>query len=49
MYLAWCAGQDVSPLAAQRAELERYIRWMQETAESGRRRSTAQIPASTRD
>jgi integrase/recombinase XerD len=31
VYLAWCAARDLSPLAAQRAGLERYVRWMQET------------------
>jgi site-specific recombinase XerD len=31
VFLAWCTVQDLSPLAAQRADLERYIRWMQET------------------
>jgi hypothetical protein len=30
VYLAWCAEHDVEPLAAQRADLERYIRWLQE-------------------
>ncbi len=29
-YLAWCAGQHLVPLAAQRPHLEFYIRWMQE-------------------
>jgi len=29
-YLAWCAGQGLDPLAAQRPHLELYIRWMQE-------------------
>jgi integrase/recombinase XerD len=29
-YLAWCAGHSLDPLAAQRAHLEPYIRWMQE-------------------
>jgi hypothetical protein len=31
VYLAWCAARDLSPLTAQRADLERYVRWMQET------------------
>jgi len=31
VFLAWCAEQHVAPLAAQRADLERYVRWMQET------------------
>ena len=30
-YLTWCAGHTLDPLAAQRAHLELYIRWMQET------------------
>jgi hypothetical protein len=29
-YLAWCAERGLDPLAAQRARLELYIRWMQE-------------------
>ena len=29
-HLAWCAGQGLDPLAAQRPHLELYIRWMQE-------------------
>jgi integrase/recombinase XerD len=31
VYLAWCTEHEVAPLMAQRADLERYIRWMQET------------------
>jgi integrase/recombinase XerD len=31
VYLSWCAEHDVEPLTAQRVDLERYIRWMQET------------------
>jgi hypothetical protein len=38
VYLAWCAARDQSPLAAQRADLERYVRWMQETRRFSRRR-----------
>jgi len=30
-YLAWCAERGLDPLAVQRAHLELYIRWMQET------------------
>jgi integrase/recombinase XerD len=30
-FLTWCAGHRVPPLAAERAELELYVRWMQET------------------
>jgi integrase/recombinase XerD len=29
-YLAWCAERRLDPLAAQRPDLELYIRWMQE-------------------
>ena len=29
-YLAWCAERDVDPLAAERAYLELYVRWIQE-------------------
>jgi len=29
-YLTWCAGRGLDPLAARRADLELYIRWMQE-------------------
>jgi site-specific recombinase XerD len=28
--LSWCTGRDLDPLAARRAHLELYIRWMQE-------------------
>jgi integrase len=31
VFLTWRAGHGVPPLAAQRAELELYVRWMQET------------------
>jgi len=30
-YLRWCADRGLDPLAARRADLEQYIRWMQET------------------
>jgi integrase/recombinase XerD len=30
-YLRWCADHSLDPLAARRPDLERYIRWMQET------------------
>lgn len=30
-FLSWCAGRDIEPLQAQRAQLELYVRWMQET------------------
>jgi integrase/recombinase XerD len=29
-FLAWCAERGLDPLAASRAQLELYIRWMQE-------------------
>lgn len=29
--VSWCAGRDIEPLRAQRAQLELYVRWMQET------------------
>ncbi len=29
-YLTWCAGRGLDPLAARRADLDLYIRWMQE-------------------
>jgi site-specific recombinase XerD len=29
-YLTWCSDRGLDPLAAQRAQLELYIRWMQE-------------------
>jgi hypothetical protein len=31
VFFTWCADQHVDPLAAGRADLERYVRWMQET------------------
>jgi integrase/recombinase XerD len=30
IFLSWCAGQQLDPLAAGRADLERYVRWLQE-------------------
>jgi integrase/recombinase XerD len=30
IFLAWCAERGVGPLAAGRAQLELYVRWMQE-------------------
>jgi integrase/recombinase XerD len=30
-FLTWCAGRDTAPLKARRAQLELYVRWMQET------------------
>src|SRR3954447_24804734 len=31
LFLAWCADQDLDPLRAGRADIERYVRWLQET------------------
>src|SRR5680860_641343 len=30
-FLNWCVGRGIEPLQAQRAQLELYVRWMQET------------------
>jgi site-specific recombinase XerD len=30
LFFAWCAERALAPLAMQRAEIERYVRWMQE-------------------
>ena len=30
-FFSWCAGRGIGPLRAQRAQLEMYVRWMQET------------------
>jgi site-specific recombinase XerD len=30
IFLSWCAGQDLDPLATVRADIERYVRWLQE-------------------
>ncbi len=30
LFFAWCTEQNLAPLAAQRAQIERYVRWMQE-------------------
>jgi integrase/recombinase XerD len=30
LFFAWCADQHLAPLAARRAQIERYVRWMQE-------------------
>jgi site-specific recombinase XerD len=43
-FFTWCAGHDLSPLAAERPHLELYIRWMEQRAYApstiGRRFST---------
>jgi integrase/recombinase XerD len=30
LFFAWCTKQNLAPLAAPRAQIERYVRWMQE-------------------
>ena len=30
IFLTWCTGQDLDPLAAVRADVERYVRWLQD-------------------
>jgi hypothetical protein len=30
IFLSWCAGQDLHPLTTVRADIERYVRWLQE-------------------
>lgn len=30
VFLTWCAGHDLDPLNLGRAEIERYVRWLQE-------------------
>jgi integrase/recombinase XerD len=30
VFLTWCAGQELDPLSLGRAEIERYVRWLQE-------------------
>jgi integrase/recombinase XerD len=30
IFLRWCYGQDLEPLAAVRTDVERYVRWLQE-------------------
>lgn len=30
VYLSWCAERDLAPLAVERAQVELYVRWMQE-------------------
>ncbi|MEV6850557.1 hypothetical protein [Actinoplanes sp. NPDC051411] len=31
VFLTWCTGQALDPLNLGRAEIERYVRWLQET------------------
>jgi integrase/recombinase XerD len=37
VFLTWCAGQELDPLNLGRAEIERFVRWLQESAPSNRR------------
>jgi hypothetical protein len=30
LFFTWCTDQDIGPLVIQRAQIERYVRWMQE-------------------
>ena len=30
MFLTWCSGQELDPLNLGRAEIEWYVRWLQE-------------------
>jgi integrase/recombinase XerD len=30
VFLHWCAGQNQDPLTTERADIERYVRWLQE-------------------
>jgi len=30
VFLRWCTDQDLDPLAAVRADIERYVRWLQD-------------------
>ena len=30
MFLTWCSGQELDPLSLGRADIERYVRWLQE-------------------
>ena len=30
IFLSWCADQDLEPLSARRADIERYVRWLQD-------------------
>ena len=30
VFLSWCAGQTLDPLSAVRADIERYVRWLQD-------------------
>jgi site-specific recombinase XerD len=30
IFLTWCTNQDLDPLSAARADIERYVRWLQD-------------------
>jgi integrase/recombinase XerD len=30
IFLSWCTNQDLDPLSARRADIERYVRWLQD-------------------
>lgn len=30
VFLRWCTGQDLDPLSTERADIERYVRWLQD-------------------
>lgn len=30
IFLTWCTGQDLEPLTVGRADIERYVRWLQD-------------------
>ena len=30
VFLRWCADEDLDPLSAVRADVERYLRWLQD-------------------
>jgi integrase/recombinase XerD len=52
VFFTWCAGRGVEPLAAQRTDLELFVRWMQETrrfkpSTVARRTSGSTEPASS--
>jgi hypothetical protein len=44
VFLRWCTDQDLDPLAAVRADIERYVRWLQDV----RRTSRHRLPAAVR-
>lgn len=30
VFLTWCTGQELQPLSTTRADIERYVRWLQD-------------------